>query len=185
MMVNHDPERMGSAPAMPIPERTLQLYTRLARGALLGGLTLLVVGVPTDIIDTPLFSREIPVRWWEYPVLAATAVLTAAWFAIQRPPTSEGSDRKPLAGVLLTVFAVGCPVCNKLVLVALGTSGALSVWAPLQPFLALIALALLIVAVGQRRRRRDCSDRTCGDSRSVRKNAQKNQKKLPSATATQ
>src|SRR5690606_39345166 len=97
-----------------------------------GGLTLLVVGVPTDIIDTPLFSREIPVRWWEYPVLAATAVLTAAWFAIQRPPTSEGSDRKPLAGVLLTVFAVGCPVCNKLVLVALGTSGALSVWAPLQ-----------------------------------------------------
>lgn len=134
---------------------------RLLRATLMSGLALLVVGVPTDIIDTPLFSREIPVRWWEYPVLVATVTLTGAWFAIQEPTSSERARRTPLGGVLLSVFAVGCPVCNKLVLIALGTSGALSIWEPVQPFLALISLGLLGFAVAQRWRRRHCADNTC------------------------
>ncbi|OQO90306.1 hypothetical protein B1813_17960 [Saccharomonospora piscinae] len=139
---------------------------RAARAFAMGALTLAVVAVPTDIIDTPLFSREIPVRWWEYPVVAATVALTIAWFAIQGPPPTAGGSRRPLGGVLLAVFAVGCPVCNKLVLVALGTSGALGLWAPLQPFLALISLALLTAAVVQRRRRgrqSACSSDACAD----------------------
>lgn len=138
-------------------------YTRrrLVRAALMGVLTLVVVSVPTDIIDTPFFSREVPVRWWEYPVVAVTVVLTVAWFAIQAPPTTGRASRHPLGGVLLTVFAVGCPVCNKLVLVALGTSGALGLWAPLQPFLALVSLTLLTAAVVQRRKRSACSAEAC------------------------
>lgn len=142
--------------------RETGLRRRLVRAGLMGALALLVVGIPTDIIDTPLFSREIPVRWWEYPILGATVALTAAWFAIQGPAPSQRESRKPLGGVMLSIFAVGCPVCNKLVLLALGTSGALSIWAPLQPFLALVALALLIVAVLQRWRRRTCSTTECG-----------------------
>ncbi|PXY25527.1 hypothetical protein BA062_25555 [Prauserella flavalba] len=134
---------------------------RLLRATVMSGLALLVVGVPTDIIDTPLFSREIPVRWWEYPVLVATVALTGAWFAIQGPTSSDRARRTPLGGVLLSVFAVGCPVCNKLVLIALGTSGALSIWQPVQPFLALISLGLLGFAVTQRWRRRHCADNTC------------------------
>lgn len=134
---------------------------RFVRAALMGVLTLVVVSVPTDIIDTPLFSREVPVRWWEYPVVALTVSLTIAWFAVQGPPPTGRASQRPLGGVLLAVFAVGCPVCNKLVLVALGTSGALGLWAPLQPFLALISLALLTVAVVQRRRRNTCSTEAC------------------------
>ena len=44
-----------------------------------------------------------------------------------------------LAGAV-TYLAVGCPVCNKVVLVALGTSGALSWFAPVQPLLGLAAV---------------------------------------------
>src|SRR5699024_8091455 len=39
-------------------------------------------------------------------------------------------------------FAVGCPVCNKIALLALVYSGALTWFAPLQPLLAVTALAL-------------------------------------------
>jgi len=39
-------------------------------------LAYLVVAVPTDLIDTPFFSREIPPTWWAYPALGITAVLT-------------------------------------------------------------------------------------------------------------
>lgn len=81
-------------------------------------------------------------------MLAATVALIGTWFAIQRPAPSDRARHTPLGAVLLSVFAVGYPVCNKLVLIALGTSGALSVWEPIQPFLALISLGLLGLVSG-------------------------------------
>ncbi|WP_326771093.1 hypothetical protein OG978_44555 (plasmid) [Streptomyces sp. NBC_01591] len=42
------------------------------------------------------------------------------------------------------------PVCNKVVLLLLGASGALSYWAPLQPLVALASAALLAEAALRR-----------------------------------
>jgi hypothetical protein len=131
---------------------------RLAKAAALGVLAAIVVGVPTDVVDTPWFSREIPVRGWEYPVLVATALLTMAWFAIAAPKRADG---RMLSGVVLTAFAVGCPVCNKIVLALIGTSGALGLWAPAQPVLAIVSLALLAAAVVVRWRLRRCQVGEC------------------------
>lgn len=58
----------------------------------------------------------------------------------------EGRDdgrRHGIAGGLLTFFAVGCPVCNKLVLIALGSAGAMTWFAPLQPLLVVAGIAAL------------------------------------------
>jgi hypothetical protein len=44
---------------------------------------------------------------------------------------------------VLTFFAVGCPVCNKLVLIALGSAGAITWFEPIQPVLQAVAVALL------------------------------------------
>jgi hypothetical protein len=52
-----------------------------------------------------------------------------------------------MAGALVAFFAVGCPVCNKLVLLALGASGAVTWFAPVQPFIALISIGLMAVAL--------------------------------------
>ncbi|MGY4708832.1 hypothetical protein ACXDF8_04585 [Mycolicibacterium sp. CBM1] len=120
--------------------------------------TVLVVGVPTDVIDTPWFGREVPVRWWEYPTLAAVGVLTALWFGISGPRRATGAAG---GGLMLATFAVGCPVCNKLVLAAVGTSGALGLWAPLQPLLAALSVALLAGVVVWRWRQRPCANGAC------------------------
>ncbi|GAA3550466.1 hypothetical protein GCM10022222_37490 [Amycolatopsis ultiminotia] len=121
----------------------------------------LAVGVPTDVIDTPLFTRMTPVRWWEYPVLVLTAVLTGLWVAIPRPSV-DARGRGGVAGsVTAAVFAVGCPVCNKIVVGLLGISGALGIWAPVQPVLAAFSLAALGTAVVLRWRRRACTADTC------------------------
>ena len=50
-------------------------------------------------------------------------------------------------GGLVSFFAVGCPVCNKLVLLALGASGAVSWFAPVQPVLAVASVALMAWAL--------------------------------------
>lgn len=54
---------------------------------------------------------------------------------------ADTPSRWGLAGGLLAWFAVGCPVCNKIALLALGYSGAVTYFAPVQPLLAAVALA--------------------------------------------
>jgi hypothetical protein len=57
----------------------------------------------------------------------------------ERRSTTLGS----LAG-LGAFLAIGCPVCNKIALILLGTSGAMSVYAPIQPVIGAVSLALLV-----------------------------------------
>jgi hypothetical protein len=114
--------------------------------------TVVVVAVPTAMIPTPIFGREVGVTWWSWPVLIVTAVLSGLVFAtyVREPGAATGSaigedrpSRFGVAGGVLTFFAVGCPVCNKIVLLALGASGALTWFAPIQPLLAIGAMGLL------------------------------------------
>ncbi len=100
--------------------------------------TYLAVAVPTDLIDPPpLFSREVPPTWWSFPILGITAALTGSLLAthVARETGAEGDSgaeeqdskgRFGAAATIVSFFAVGCPVCNKIVQLALGTSGASS-----------------------------------------------------------
>nr|WP_239070907.1 hypothetical protein [Amycolatopsis sp. SID8362] len=121
----------------------------------------LAVGVPTDVLDTPFFTRMTPVRWWEIPVLALTVALTGLWVAIPRPAGDLRGRGGIVGSVTAAVLAVGCPVCNKVVVGLLGISGALGIWAPVQPALAALSLAALAAAVVVRWRRRGCGPEDC------------------------
>ncbi|MFG3551235.1 hypothetical protein [Streptomyces sp. NPDC047725] len=119
--------------------------------------TAILVGVPTDVVPNPLFGRSIPVQWWNYPALAVTSVLAGIVLStyVRQPsppeePQAPDGGRLGAVGGVLSFLAVGCPVCNKLVLVLLGASGALSYWAPLQPLLALLSVGLLAEAALRR-----------------------------------
>ena len=107
----------------------------------------LVMGVPTGVIETSFYTRMTPVRWWDYPVWATSAVLvglTAASYVRSRTSTPIRDTRvRTVGATLLSTFAVGCPVCNKLVVAAIGVSGALTYWAPIQPVLGILSIALL------------------------------------------
>lgn len=109
-------------------------------------------------MPTPLFDRMTPVQWWNYPILVATAVL-GGLVVPTYVRTGAGSDGvgKTAGGGLLSALAIGCPVCNKLVVLALGFSGALTYWAPLQPVLGVASLALL----GWALRSRLAGERAC------------------------
>jgi len=112
----------------------------------------LLIGIATVLIPNPLFGREIPPVWWNYPVWIVTSALTGMLIATYvatgpRAAEEEKSSRFGMAGAILAWFAVGCPVCNKIALLALGYSGAITWFAPLQPILAVAALVLTGVAL--------------------------------------
>ena len=81
---------------------------------------------------------------------------------IRRPGDATASNGLGAAsgGGILAAFAVGCPVCNKLVLMILGVSGALNVWAPLQPVIGVLSMVGLTWAL----RRRLTNDDACSVS---------------------
>jgi hypothetical protein len=134
-----------------------------------------VLGIATRLIPNTLFTREIQPVWWNYPVWIATSVMTGiligTYVRAQRPPRGQTdraentetrtsteaqvvsdrderrSGRFGVAGGMLAWFAVGCPVCNKIALLALGYTGALTWFAPLQPVLAVGALLFSTIAV--------------------------------------
>lgn len=120
-----------------------------------------LVGVPTDVVPNPVFGRPVDVTWWSYPVLVVTAVLGGLLVATYiREPGDAGEPETELdrpgrtggIGGMLSFFAVGCPTCNKLVVVALGSTGALDWFAPAQPILALLSVGLLAWALRARLR---------------------------------
>ena len=132
-----------------------------AQSALGGIVVAILVALPTAVIPNPVFGRAVEVTWWSYPVVVITGILGGLLVAtyVRVPdrvePEGEELDRASklgMAGTLLSFFAVGCPVCNKLVLIALGTSGAMSFFAPLQPLLALASVGLMAYAVRARLR---------------------------------
>lgn len=128
-----------------------------------GIVTALIVAVPTAVIPTPIFGRSIEPTWWSYPVVLLTGLLGGLVFATyvrtenssHAPPPSDANASDPadrptkvaMAGGFLAYLAVGCPVCNKLVLVALGASGAVTWFAPVQGLLALASLLMLTWAL--------------------------------------
>lgn len=112
----------------------------------------LAIGVPTGIVRTSFYTRMTPVLWWNYPVWAVTAVLSGLIFAtfVRTVAPRHSTSRLGVGGGVLSLLAVGCPVCNKLVVLAIGVTGALNVWAPLQPLLGLVSIGLLVWALSRR-----------------------------------
>ncbi|MPV50868.1 hypothetical protein GCG21_12780 [Pseudactinotalea sp. HY160] len=134
--------------------RALAMWGRrqwLAAAVVAAGVGLLV-GISTVLIPNGWFSREIATTGWDYPVWVVMAALTGLLAATYVAPVSGAASSGPAearrparfgtAGAVLGWFAVGCPVCNKIALFALGYTGALQWFAPAQPILAAAAIAL-------------------------------------------
>lgn len=115
-------------------------------------LTALVTGIPTDVLPNPWFQRMTPVRTLDVVMLPLLSLVVGALLATYAIPAARASSTLSAGGGsgLLGVFAIGCPVCNKLVVAILGFSGALSYFAPVQPVLAVAALGLATFALRKR-----------------------------------
>ena len=127
-------------------------------------LALVAFGVVTAIIPNPIFGRQIPPESFAIAVWLLSSPLmgiVAATYTSPAPPsfapatllgipggagldptTPQGTTLGTIAG-FGAFLAIGCPICNKIALLLLGTSGALSIYAPIQPVIGAVSLALL------------------------------------------
>lgn len=130
------------------------------RAVVYGAVAAVLIGVPSDVIDTPIFGRPVETGWLDYVILVVTSAFIGLILAI-RPAASgdavteaavERQGTSTIWGGFVSFLAVGCPVCNQAVVALVGISGALSWWAPVQPVVGLAALALLVWTLRKRLR---------------------------------
>jgi hypothetical protein len=118
-------------------------------------------GIVSAIIPNPVFGRQIPPEPFAIAVWLISAPLMGLVAATYTAPPSaslgaralllapqgaatgqQGSTLGAIAS-LGAFLAIGCPICNKVALLLLGTSGALTIYAPLQPALGAVSLVIL------------------------------------------
>jgi hypothetical protein len=129
-----------------------------------------LIAVPSDLIDTPWFGRPVQIRAIDYVIASVAAALIGLTLAIRPEPTTvddaagadgdaagthaasamEAEDTRTVWGGFVSFLAVGCPVCNQAVVALIGTGGALSWWAPVQPVVGLVAIGLLVHTLRRR-----------------------------------
>ena len=101
-------------------------------------------GIPTVLIANSFFNRMTPVSPWQYAFWIASSVLAGLVVASRKSAASACSlEGRVASGGGLTYLAVGCPICNKIVVAIVGISGALRYFAPVQPILGAAALGIL------------------------------------------
>jgi hypothetical protein len=119
-----------------------------AAGILAAAGTAALIGITTDVISNPWFGRKTPVHGFEVAVVIVLSLLTGALAATYSLAAGPRAPRRAGIGSgVLGWFAVSCPLCNKIIVGLLGTSGALGTFAPLQPLLGASAIALASVAL--------------------------------------
>lgn len=138
---------MDLRPAERLAELAATLRMFGARGwtyAFAGGVaTLLVIGAVTALFDNPIFSRQLEARPQDYVIWVLTGLLGGlilGTFAVSSDSANQG---KAATGGFLATLAVGCPICNKVAVLLLGTSGALNFFGPSQMFIGIGSLVLL------------------------------------------
>lgn len=105
----------------------------------------LAIAVPARLVPNTLFARMTPTRPQDYVFWILGAALTGAVLSLRR--VGANRDVRAVSGGLATFVAVGCPVCNKLVVALVGVGGATTVFAPMQPAIGIGALVLLAWAL--------------------------------------
>ena len=117
--------------------RPLRFWLRVAAFTAISGAA---IALPARLIPNDLFQRMTPTRPLDYFFWIVGSLLVGLLLALPRTRRTESSG---LLGGIATGLAVGCPVCNKVVVALIGVAGAVDVFAPLQPILGLAALGLM------------------------------------------
>ncbi|WP_255193261.1 hypothetical protein [Natronobeatus ordinarius] len=127
-------------------------------------------GLVTGLIPNPLYVRMVSRTPTDYLFLTLTALLAGVYVtqrlttevACTQPEDAGGrfdggsTDRWAFGGLVGGFLAVGCPVCNAVLLALFSSSMLMTYFDPLRPLLGLLSVALLAGLISVRHRR------TCG-----------------------
>lgn len=103
---------------------------------------LVLFGIPTALVPSPWFARMTSPTTADYLFLTINSALLALY--IVRRYQHHGTAT---AGTCSNIFAISCPLCNKLLIALIGASAVLTYVEPMRIWLGIASTLLLLFAI--------------------------------------
>lgn len=112
-----------------------------------------VLGTVAALWSNPLFMRMTPTGGFEIGLLLLQSVLAGVYVGLPRSPCGK---RTAGAGAIIGFLGIACPVCNKLLVLLIGSALLLEYFEPVRLYVALGGATLLAAAVWLKLARPEC-----------------------------
>ena len=132
---------------------TLVSTKDFARGAAAAVAMFAALGTVAALWSNPLFMRMTPTGEFEITLLLLQSVLAGVYVALPQSPCGK---RTAGTGAIIGFLGIACPVCNKLLVLAIGSALLLEYYEPVRLYVALGGAALLAAAVWLKLTRPEC-----------------------------
>ena len=125
----------------------------LARGVATAVGMFVVLGTVAALWQNPLFMRMTPAGGFEIALLLLQSVLAGIYVGLPQSPCGK---RTAGAGAIIGFLGIACPVCNKVLVLLIGSALLLEYFEPVRLYVALAGAALLAAAVWLKLARPEC-----------------------------
>jgi len=125
----------------------------VARGVAVAAAMFVGLGTIAALWENPLFMRMTPTGGFEIALLLLQSGLAGVYVGL---PQSRCGKRTAGAGAVIGFLGIACPVCNKVLVLLIGTALLLEYYEPVRLYVALGGVALLATAIALKLTRPDC-----------------------------
>jgi hypothetical protein len=129
----------------------------LARGAATAAAMFVLLGTVAALWSNPFFTRMTPAGALEVALLLLQSLLAGVFVGLPRSPCGK---RTAGAGAIIGFLGIACPVCNKLLVLLIGSALLLEYFEPIRLYVALGGALLLAAAVWLKLARPECLKET-------------------------
>jgi hypothetical protein len=132
------------------------------RGVAVAAAMFVMLGTVAALWPNPFFMRMTPSSGFEVTLLLLQSALAGVYVGL---PTSRCGKRTAGFGAVIGFLGIACPVCNKVLVLLIGSTLLLEYFEPVRLYVALAGVALLAVALWLKLARRECIEVAVGASR--------------------
>ena len=133
----------------------------LVRGAAVAAAMFVLLGTVAALWNNPFFMRMTPAGGFEIALLFLQSVLAGVYVGL---PRSACGKRTAGAGAIIGFLGIACPVCNKVLVLLIGSALLLEYFEPVRLYVALGGAALLALAVWLKLARPECLKAQAGST---------------------
>ena len=113
------------------------------------------LGTVAALWENPLFMRMTPTGGFEITLLLLLSVLAGIYVGL---PRTECGKRTAGTGSVIGFLGIACPVCNKILVLLVGSALLLEYYEPMRLYLALGGVVLMGAAIWLKLTRRGCAE---------------------------
>lgn len=125
----------------------------IARGLAVAITMFVALGTVSALWENPLFMRMTPTSGFETALLLLQSALAGIYVGIPRVSCGK---RAAGAGAIIGFLGIACPVCNKVLVLLIGSTLLLEYFEPVRLYVAMAGAVLLAAAVWIKLTRSEC-----------------------------